>query len=109
MVILGQCQAVPVADLQRSMAQYRLAGYRVSEYNIFMNTASTLAIETLSISEKLLLMERLWEDLSRRPSDVPAPDWHGDVLAERQAAVREGRTSFVEWEAAKERLRERFQ
>lgn len=90
------------------MAQHRLAGCRVAEYNSIMNTASTLAIETLSIPEKLLLMERLWEDLSRRPSDIPAPDWHGDVLAERQAAVREGRTSFVEWEAAKERLRERF-
>ncbi|HUG66969.1 MAG TPA: addiction module protein [Pirellulaceae bacterium] len=73
-----------------------------------MNTASTLAIEALSVSEKLLLMERLWEDLSRSPSDVPPPDWHGDVLAERQAAVREGRTSLVEWEAAKERLRERL-
>ena len=74
-----------------------------------MNTVSTFAIDTLTVSEKLLLMERLWEDLSRRPLDVVPPDWHGDVLAERQAAVRAGRTSFVEWEAAKQRLRERFQ
>jgi putative addiction module component (TIGR02574 family) len=74
-----------------------------------MNTASTLPIETLSLSDKLLLTERLWEDLSRRPSDIPLPDWHGDILAERQAAVREGRTSFVEWEAAKQRLRDRLQ
>jgi hypothetical protein len=73
-----------------------------------MNTASTLPIETFSVADKLLLMERLWEDLSRRPADVPVPEWHGDVLAERQAAVLEGRTSFVEWEAAKERLRERL-
>jgi putative addiction module component (TIGR02574 family) len=73
-----------------------------------MNTASTFPIETLSIAEKLWLMERLWEDLSRRPSDVPVPEWHGDILAERQAAVREGRTAFVEWEPAKERLRERL-
>jgi putative addiction module component (TIGR02574 family) len=73
-----------------------------------MNTASTLSIETFSVAEKLMLMERLWDDLSRRPSDVPVPEWHGDVLAERQAAVREGRPSFVEWEAAKKRLRERL-
>jgi putative addiction module component (TIGR02574 family) len=73
-----------------------------------MNTASTLSLETLSVAEKLLLMERLWDDLSRRPSDVPVPEWHGEVLSEREAAVREGRTTFVEWEAAKERLRERF-
>ena len=73
-----------------------------------MGHASNLSIEDLSIAEKLLLMERLWEDLSRRPSDIPPPDWHGDILANRQDAVREGRTSFVEWEAAKERLRERL-
>jgi len=73
-----------------------------------MNTASNLPIETFSLAEKLLLMERLWEDLSRRPSDVPVPDWHGDILSERQAAVREGRTSLVDWESAKQRLRERL-
>jgi len=73
-----------------------------------MNTASTLPLENFSVAEKLLLMERLWEDLSRRPCDVPIPEWHGDILAERQTAVDEGRTSFVEWEVAKERLRERL-
>lgn len=73
-----------------------------------MNIAATIPIETLSTEEKLLLMERLWDDLSRRPSNVPVPDWHGDILAERLAGVREGRTSFVDWEAAKERLRERL-
>lgn len=74
-----------------------------------MNTAATLPLETLSISEKLLLMERLWENLSRQPQDIPVPDWHGDILAQRQADVDAGRASFVEWEAAKKRLRERLQ
>jgi len=73
-----------------------------------MGTASDLPIDKLSLEEKILLMERLWEDLSRRPSDIPSPDWHGEILAERQAAVREGRTSFVEWESAKQRLRDRL-
>ncbi len=74
-----------------------------------MNTASSLPIESLTIAEKLLLMERLWQDLSRRPTDVPIPEWHGDILSQRRAAVDEGRASFVEWEAAKKRLRERLQ
>ena len=73
-----------------------------------MNTASTLPIESMSVAEKLLLMERLWADLSRRPADIPTPEWHGDVLAEREAAVRDGRTSFVDWADAKQRLRERL-
>ena len=74
-----------------------------------MSTAANFPIETLSISEKLVLLERLWDDLSRRPSDVPAPDWHGDILADRLAAVESGRTSFVAWDEAKKRLRERMQ
>ena len=74
-----------------------------------MSSAANIPIETLSISEKLVLLERLWDDLSRRPSDVPVPDWHGDVLAERLAAVESGRTSFVAWDEAKSQLRERMQ
>jgi hypothetical protein len=74
----------------------------------FMTTVSTLPIDDLSVTDKLLLMERLWEHLSRNPSDIASPNWHGEILAEREAAVRGGRASFVEWDAAKERLRERF-
>ena len=73
-----------------------------------MSTSTTIPIESLSLSEKLLLMERLWEDPSRHPSNVPPPDWHGDLLAARLSAVQEGRTTFVEWEVAKERLRDRL-
>jgi len=61
-----------------------------------MSIASTIPIETLSVSEKILLMERLWADLSRRPSDVSSPDWHGDVLVARMTAAREGRSAFVD-------------
>ncbi|MBX3418856.1 MAG: addiction module protein [Pirellulaceae bacterium] len=72
-----------------------------------MNNATTIPIETFTLAEKLLLMERLWEDLSKQPSSVAPPDWHGDVLSARLAAVKEGRTEFVDWDAAKERLRNR--
>ena len=68
-----------------------------------------IALEIMTVGEKLQLMERLWDDLARRPQDIPAPDWHGDVLAERMKAVREGRTSFEDWDVVKQRLQVRFQ
>jgi putative addiction module component (TIGR02574 family) len=71
--------------------------------------SADVAIESMTLPEKLALLERLWSDLSRRPEDVPSPQWHGEVLAERIAAVREGRTEFVDWDAAKKRLRERLE
>ena len=66
-------------------------------------------IGNLSHNEKLVAMELLWRDLSRRPADVPSPEWHGEVLAERIAAVREGRTQFGDWSDAKKRLRDRLE
>ncbi len=59
-----------------------------------MNNATTIPIEKFTVAEKLLLMERLWEDLSKQPSNVAPPEWHGDVLAARLAAVKEGRTGL---------------
>ena len=69
-----------------------------------MNTATTIAIDNLSVADKIVLMERLWDDLSRHPTDVASPDWHGDILDDRRASVREGRTAFVEWDEVTIRL-----
>lgn len=33
--------------------------------------------------------------------------WHGEVLAERIAALHEGRTTFIDWKEAKHRLQKR--
>jgi len=71
--------------------------------------STEISLDKLTVAEKLALMERLWDDLSRHPEDVPSPQWHGDVLAERMAAVRDGRTDFVNWDDAKRRLRERLE
>ncbi len=51
-------------------------------------------------------MEELWHDLS--DTDVPSPDWHGDVLAERDRLIRSGEDTFVDWETAKRELRRGF-
>ena len=66
-----------------------------------------ISLEQLTTAEKLALMERLWVDLSQQPGDVPSPAWHGDVLESRREAVRQGRTSFVAWEEARQRLLDR--
>ena len=55
-----------------------------------------IPIDDLTVVQKLDLMERLWIDLSRNPSDVPSPEWHGDVLAKRLEAVENGDVEFIE-------------
>lgn len=40
-------------------------------------------------------------DLSRNPNDIPVPQWHLDILREREQLVQEGKASYVSWETAK--------
>jgi hypothetical protein len=61
-------------------------------------------IAQMSLEEQLQAMELLWASLSRTPSAVPSPDWHGDVLAERMAKIERGKGEFLTIPQLKERL-----
>ena len=63
-----------------------------------------LNVEQMSLEEKLRTMELLWENLSRREEGIPVPQWHKDLLDERERAVKEGRAQFITWESAKARI-----
>ena len=67
--------------------------------------ASTLALEKMSVEEKLQAMESLWEDLCGNAGAISSPAWHEDVLAERDAMQKRGDDQFEDWEAAKRNIR----
>jgi putative addiction module component (TIGR02574 family) len=52
-------------------------------------------------------MEALWRSLSKHENQVPVPDWHKQVLDERQRQIDAGEASFVSLEEMKERVRKR--
>ncbi len=60
-----------------------------------------IAIEALSIQDKIELMDRLWESLSKSPENIPSPAWHGDVLEARRAKLESGESKPIPWEEAK--------
>ena len=64
-----------------------------------------LAVEQMSIAEKLAAMEILWADLARRAPDEVIPEWHADVLAEREKRLASGQETVMDWEEAKDTLR----
>ena len=67
-----------------------------------------LPIDQMTVEEKLRAMEALWDDLCRREENVPMPQWHKDLLDERQRLVQEGKARFVDLEAAKKQIAERI-
>jgi hypothetical protein len=60
----------------------------------------------MTTAEKLRALEQIWEDLCRTPDDVPSPPWHGEVLQDREKRVQEGSSRFVDWAAAKQKIRD---
>ena len=63
-------------------------------------------IHQLPLREKLLVMEAIWEDLSREEQNLEVPQWHKELLDERERLLAEGKAQFVDWEEAKRRLRQ---
>ena len=66
-----------------------------------------IPLDEMTTAEKLRAMEEIWTDLQRMPEEIPSPGWHADVLAAREGRVREGRSQFSDWGAAKSRIREK--
>lgn len=68
----------------------------------------TLPLEKMTIEDKLRVMESIWADLSRNEANVPSPDWHGQVLREREERLRSGQEQFMDWEEAMKQLRDQL-
>jgi hypothetical protein len=70
-----------------------------------MTVQTTPSIEEMTVTQKLQLMEALWQDLTRPPEHFDPPEWHREVLEERQRAVQNGETEYIDWDDAKKQLR----
>jgi hypothetical protein len=66
------------------------------------------SIEQMTVAEKLRTMEALWDDLCRREENIPVPQWHRDLLDDRERLIDEGKAVFVDWETAKKRIADRI-
>jgi hypothetical protein len=65
-----------------------------------------LPLDQMTTAEKLRALEQIWEDLCRRPDELPSPAWHADVLQDREKRVQEGASQFVDWAEAKQQIRD---
>ena len=64
-----------------------------------------LKLDEMSLADKLQTMETLWDDLCSLVQDVAVPEWHCELLAAREADLREGKERFSDWDVAKEKIR----
>ena len=62
-------------------------------------------IQNLSKIEKISIMEKIWADLTENADTIEIPDWHIQALEETEKRIKEGKEHFLDWESAKEAIR----
>jgi len=62
----------------------------------------------LTPSEKLQLVEDLWDDLASTPDAVPVHPWQTDELARRKANLLKRPTTGLSWEEVKDAVRSSY-
>ncbi|MBD2771933.1 addiction module protein [Iningainema tapete] len=63
----------------------------------------------LALSEKIQLVEDLWDSIASAPEQIPVLEWQKEELARRKAAYLQNPDSGSSWEEAKERIRNQRQ
>lgn len=65
------------------------------------------AVQPLNRSEKLRMIETLWDELVHDKATLQSPEWHGETLKSTEQLHASGQAGFIDWEAAKQALRDR--
>ncbi|MFC2130657.1 addiction module protein [Bacteroidota bacterium] len=69
----------------------------------------SLTLEKMTVEEKLIAIEKIWDDLCKNDSDIASPFWHHKVLLEREERINRGKDKFIDWDEAKNDIRNAIQ
>lgn len=72
-------------------------------------TDITKEISNLSLSEKLLLVEDIWDSIAKSNEQPTMPEWHKKELDERYKSYQRGKETLHDWKSVHHELRQKFQ
>ena len=70
--------------------------------------SATASIFDLSPSEKLQLVEDLWDDLASSPEDIPIQKWQKKELKHRKENFEKDSSPALTWKNVKQYIREQY-
>ena len=65
-------------------------------------------LDALSVEEQIHYVQSLWDHIAAHPEQVPVPDWHREIIAERLAAYRANPDESKTWQEVEKDLRARL-
>lgn len=64
-------------------------------------------IDKLDISEKILLVEDIWDSIAHSTSSLPMPEWHKQELEKRYQEYKRGKLKLHDWKEVHSSLKSR--
>lgn len=61
-------------------------------------------IEKLSIAERLIIVDEIWESIGSSDETLPVPDWQGQIIKERLEEDNENPADVIQWEVLRTEL-----
>ena len=65
-------------------------------------------ISGLGLSEKLLLVEDIWDSIAADNLQIPMPAWHKTELDKRYKEYKEGKLGLHDWQEVHKELGEKY-
>ena len=65
-------------------------------------------INELELSEKLILVEDIWDSIAASNAEIPIPEWQKQELDKRYKEYQEGKQELHDWESVHEGLRDKY-
>jgi putative addiction module component (TIGR02574 family) len=65
-------------------------------------------IRSLELSEKLLLVEDIWDSIAFSNSVIPMPMWQKQELDRRYNEYKKGKLELHDWEGVHKELRQKY-
>ena len=56
---------------------------------------TTLEVKKMSMIERLQAMEILWDSLIDEEREIESPEWHKNILKEREKKIKDGEAEFI--------------
>ena len=66
------------------------------------------AIDKLEVSEKLILVEEVWDDIAKSNKQLPLPEWQKKELTKRLSAYDHGEIGTKDFHQVHDTLRTKY-
>ena len=65
-------------------------------------------IDNWRLSEKLILVEDIWDSIAQNNAELPMPEWQKVELDKRYRNYKNGKLGLHDWEGVHEELRNKY-